>query len=62
MTNYGKRLGILDAEFKPNYTNEFLSWKLDENSNNTDPVERQKMIGALQQMCAVRGGFHRVAV
>uniref|UniRef100_A0A093Y1G0 4-amino-5-hydroxymethyl-2-methylpyrimidine phosphate synthase n=1 Tax=Talaromyces marneffei PM1 TaxID=1077442 RepID=A0A093Y1G0_TALMA len=36
VTNYGKRLGILDASFQPNYTNELLTWDLD--ADSTDPI------------------------
>ena len=28
VTKYGKRLGVLDASFEPNYTNSFLEWVL----------------------------------
>ncbi|KAJ9619930.1 Glycylpeptide N-tetradecanoyltransferase [Taxawa tesnikishii (nom. ined.)] len=29
VTKYGKRLGVLDQKFEPNYTNEFLEWQLE---------------------------------
>ncbi|KAL2863248.1 NMT1/THI5 family protein [Aspergillus lucknowensis] len=58
VTNYGKRLGILDAEFVPNYTNKFLSWTLEKDS--ADPLGDQRRMAELQQHVAVEGGFHRL--
>jgi pyrimidine precursor biosynthesis enzyme len=60
VTNYGKRLGILDAGFQPNYTNQFLSWGLDKDS--ADPTGDQKRMAALQEQVAAKGGFHRLEV
>jgi pyrimidine precursor biosynthesis enzyme len=60
VTNYGKRLGILDAGFQPNYTNQFLSWGLDKDS--ADPTGDQKRMAALQEQVASKGGFHRLEV
>jgi pyrimidine precursor biosynthesis enzyme len=60
VTNYGKRLGILDAQFVPNYTNKYLSWALDQDS--TDPTGDQKRMVKLQEQVASEGGFHRLEV
>lgn len=60
VTNYGKRLGILDASFEPNYVNSYLSWTLDEDS--TDPTGDQKRMAELQNEVAANGGFKRLAV
>ncbi|KAJ5958115.1 uncharacterized protein N7479_005265 [Penicillium vulpinum] len=60
VTNYGKRLGILDANFVPNYTNEFLSWGLD--ADSVDPIGDQKRMAALQQEVAAEGGYKRLGV
>ncbi|KAJ6131882.1 hypothetical protein N7471_007097 [Penicillium samsonianum] len=60
VTNYGKRLGILDENFVANYTNEFLSWDLD--ADSTDPIGDQKRMAALQQQVAVDGGYKRLGV
>ncbi|KXG49570.1 uncharacterized protein PGRI_055380 [Penicillium griseofulvum] len=60
VTNYGKRLGILDEAFVPNYTNEFLSWGLD--ADSTDPIGDQKRMAALQQEVAAEGGYKRLEV
>jgi len=40
VTKYGKRLGVLNEEFKPNYTNAFLEWKLE--GDSVDPMGDQK--------------------
>ena len=60
VTNYGKRLGILDDDFVSNYTNKFLSWTLDEDS--TDPLGDQKRMAQLQEEVAANGGFKRLQV
>ncbi|KAL3457325.1 NMT1/THI5 like-domain-containing protein [Aspergillus heterothallicus] len=60
VTNYGKRLEILDADFKPNYTNQFLSWTLEKDS--ADPTGDQKRMAQLQEQVAAKGGFHRLEV
>lgn len=36
VTKYGKRLGVLNEHFEPNYTNSFLDWELD--SESLDPT------------------------
>ncbi|KAK9467012.1 NMT1-like protein [Lipomyces arxii] len=58
VTNYGKRLGVLDETFMPNYTNFYLEWVLEPESN--DPAGDQKRIGQLQKEVALNGGFRRL--
>jgi pyrimidine precursor biosynthesis enzyme len=58
VTKYGKRLGVLDASFEPNYTNEFLEWTLEADSK--DPTGDQKRMAALQKDIAQAGGFQRL--
>ncbi|EED22821.1 thiamine biosynthesis protein (Nmt1), putative [Talaromyces stipitatus ATCC 10500] len=60
VTNYGKRLGILDASFQPNYTNDLLSWALD--ADSTDPIGDQKRMAELQKKVAAEGGFQRLEI
>jgi len=60
VTKYGKRLGVLEESFEPNYTNEFLGWELDE--DQTDPTGDQKLMVKLQQEIAEKGGFKRLDV
>jgi pyrimidine precursor biosynthesis enzyme len=60
LKKYGKRLGVLDADFVPNYTNEFLTWKLE--GDSADPTGDQKRMLALQQDVANKGGFQRLDV
>ncbi|RMZ80025.1 hypothetical protein DV738_g2992, partial [Chaetothyriales sp. CBS 135597] len=58
VTKYGKRLGVLDSSFQPNYTNEFLEWVLDAESK--DPEGDQKRIASLQKDVCRNGGFRRL--
>jgi pyrimidine precursor biosynthesis enzyme len=58
VTKYGKRLGVLDESFEPNYTNEFLGWKLEEES--ADPTGDQKRMVELQEQVCRCGGFQRL--
>ncbi|KAJ5621031.1 hypothetical protein N7510_005015 [Penicillium lagena] len=60
VTAYGKRLGVLDSGFVPNYTNDYLSWTLD--ADSTDPLGDQKRMAQLQQEVASQGGFKRLPV
>ncbi|PLN85934.1 thiamine biosynthesis protein [Aspergillus taichungensis] len=60
VTAYGKRLGILDETFQPNYTNQYLSWTLD--GDSADPTGDQKRMVKLQEEVAVEGGFRRLEV
>lgn len=59
VTRYGKRLCVLPEDFKPNYTNEFLEWTLEEGSN--DPTGDQKRMVVLQEQVKELGGFRRLA-
>lgn len=60
VTKYGVRLGVLDASFVPNYTNKFLEWTLEAESN--DPTGDQKRMAKLQADVAIQGGFRRLDV
>ncbi|WWC58910.1 uncharacterized protein I303_101455 [Kwoniella dejecticola CBS 10117] len=50
VTNYCKRLGIVSNDFKPNYTNDFLSWSPD--AEVADPDAKQKEVAAYQRQVA----------
>ncbi|TID23555.1 gb [Venturia nashicola] len=58
VTKYGKRLGVLDANFVPNYTNSFLSWTLE--AESPTPIIDQKRMVDLQKDVAEKGGFQRL--
>ncbi|KAF3018412.1 glycylpeptide N-tetradecanoyltransferase [Neopestalotiopsis sp. 37M] len=58
VTKYGKRLGVLQPDFAPNYTNKYLTWPLEGPSQ--DPIADQKAMAELQQNVACCGGFHRL--
>lgn len=58
VTKYGKRLGVLDEDFTPNYTNEYLQWTFEHDSS--DPTGDQKRMVVLQEQVAREGGFHRL--
>lgn len=58
VTRYGKRLGVLDEGFEPNYTNEFLEWTLE--AESADPTGDQKRMVTLQKDVAANGGFQRL--
>ncbi len=58
VTKYGKRLGVLNEDFEPNYTNEFLQWNLE--GDSADPTGDQKRMLELQQEVACKGGFKRL--
>ncbi|KAK2606856.1 hypothetical protein N8I77_005580 [Diaporthe amygdali] len=60
VTKYGKRLGVLSSDFEPNYTNKFLEWTLDEESQ--DPTGDQKRMAELQSNVADKGGFRRLQI
>ena len=60
VTKYGKRLGVLDASFEPNYTNEFLEWVGE--GEQVDPTGDQKRMVELQKEIAEKGGFKRLDV
>lgn len=58
VTKYGKRLGVLEPDFKPNYTNDFLEWDLEPESH--DPTGDQKKMVDLQKSVSCEGGFRRL--
>ncbi|KAH8722487.1 NMT1/THI5 like-domain-containing protein [Phaeosphaeriaceae sp. PMI808] len=58
VTKYGKRLGVLDEGFVPNYTNEYLTWGLEQDAE--DPTGDQKRMVQLQQGVKEHGGFKRL--
>ena len=58
VTRYGKRLGVLDEHFEPNYTNEFLGWGLEGDSK--DPAGDQRRMVELQRGVMREGGFKRL--
>ncbi|CAI5756247.1 unnamed protein product [Candida verbasci] len=58
VNNYGKRLEILPKDYKPNYTNEFLSW--DEPEEVEDPIKAQELMLKHQQECKTCGGYKRL--
>lgn len=58
VTKYGKRLGVLQQDFVPNFTNELLTWNLEAPSQ--DPLGDQKKMAELQKNVACCGGFHRL--
>lgn len=60
VTKYGKRLGVLEESFEPNYTNEYLAWNLER--DQADPTGDQKRMIKLQQEIAEQGGFKRLDV
>jgi len=58
VTAYGKRLGVLEKDFRPNYTNDFLGWKLEGESQ--DPTGDQKRMVDLQCKIRTTGGLRRL--
>lgn len=58
VTRYGKRLGVLEEGFTPNYTNEYLEWGLEQEAD--DPTGDQKRMVVLQQGIKEHGGFKRL--
>ncbi|KAK5257898.1 Glycylpeptide N-tetradecanoyltransferase [Exophiala xenobiotica] len=58
VTAYGKRLGVLEKEFRPNYTNDFLGWKLE--GESPDPTGDQKRMVDLQCKIRATGGLRRL--
>ena len=60
VTRYGKRLGVLNEDFVPNYTNEFLGWELE--GESVDPTGDQKRMLGLQEGVKNAGGFKRLDV
>lgn len=60
VTKYGKRLGVLNDNFMPNYTNDFLTWSLDR--DQADATGDQKRMVNLQKDVAQHGGLKRLDV
>jgi len=61
VTRYGKRLGVLQPDFVPNYSNEFLgAWRAE--GEQQDPAGDQKRMVELQKAVAAEGGFRRLDV
>jgi pyrimidine precursor biosynthesis enzyme len=60
VTKYGKRLGVLEEGFVPNYTNSFLGWELE--GESVDPTGDQKRMVGLQKEVKNEGGFQRLDV
>jgi len=58
VTRYGKRLGVLEEGFKPNYTNGHLGWGLETEAE--DPTGDQKRMVVLQEAVKEHGGFKRL--
>ncbi|KAM0754946.1 NMT1-domain-containing protein [Meredithblackwellia eburnea MCA 4105] len=54
VTSYCKRLEILDGEFKPNYTNEFIQWEFD--PELVDPAQNQVLVAQEQDRVKIHGG------
>jgi hypothetical protein len=55
VTRYGERLGVLNEDFTPNYTNDYLEWTLE--GDSADPARDQKQMVVLQEQVAREGGF-----
>jgi len=55
VTAYSKRLGIVSEAFKPNMTNEFLQWTL-EDQEKIDGNAKQVEISRAQHKVATQGG------
>lgn len=60
VTRYGERLEILPLDYKPNYSNEYLSWKKPEDTD--DPQEFQEKMVGHQEVCRAKGGYRRLMV
>jgi pyrimidine precursor biosynthesis enzyme len=54
VTRYGERLGVLNEDFTPNYTNDYLEWTLE--GDSADPARDQKRMVVLQEQVAREGG------
>ncbi|TIA90365.1 hypothetical protein E3P97_02580 [Wallemia ichthyophaga] len=55
VTGYSQRLGIFPEELQPNYTNEYLSWKLDDEEKVDGNAKQAEMIKKQAQV-AQNGG------
>lgn len=55
VTGYSQRLGIFPQDLQPNYTNEYLSWELDDEAK-VDGDAKQREVAAKQANVAATGG------
>lgn len=55
VTGYSQRLGIFPEELQPNYTNEYLSWELDDEEKVDGNAKQAEMIKKQAQV-AQNGG------
>ncbi|KAG0672060.1 glycylpeptide N-tetradecanoyltransferase [Pichia californica] len=58
VTNYGKRLDILPADYQANYTNEYVPGV--EPKEVDDPIQAQNLMAAHQDKVRLNGGFSRL--
>ncbi|KZW01285.1 NMT1-domain-containing protein [Exidia glandulosa HHB12029] len=54
VTNYSKRLGVVPADFEPNYSNEYLSWAPE--PEVADPDANQLKVARVQEDVREHGG------
>ncbi|GAA5884028.1 hypothetical protein JCM6882_002107 [Rhodosporidiobolus microsporus] len=54
VTNYSRRLGLIDDNFKQNFTNKFVSWEHE--PEPSDPLADQERIAKLQENVRINGG------
>lgn len=54
VTNYCKRLGVVEPNFQQNMTNKFLSWQLE--PENPNPSAKQVAVAQYQKEVAAEGG------
>ncbi|GAA6006623.1 hypothetical protein JCM11491_003121 [Sporobolomyces phaffii] len=54
VTGYCKRLGLIDGDFVPNYTNEFITWEHE--AQPADPDANQVLIASKQDVVRNGGG------
>ncbi|GAA5943647.1 uncharacterized protein JCM15063_002996 [Sporobolomyces koalae] len=54
VTGYCKRLGLIDNSFKPNFTNEFITWEKE--AQPSDPIANQRVIAEKQDLVRNGGG------
>ena len=58
VTRYGKRLGVLEEGFEPNFSNGYLGWRLE--GEGEDPEGEQRRMVELQEEVKMKGGFRRL--
>ncbi|GAA5836324.1 hypothetical protein JCM11251_001463 [Rhodosporidiobolus azoricus] len=54
VTNYSRRLGLIDDNFKQNFTQRFIQWEHEPES--ADPLADQERIAKLQENVRINGG------